>query len=223
MDAEALDKHLRETPSFIRRHRGRMISGAPGYQDIVVFQGFGPQSPVNEDAMEMADLEAAFIGNLARYCMAIGSIPRIPLKGFWWVNGECRGMQNAMIEDEFNMMGEFNGRDVLAPIGRVVEHLRAHVGNVLATEGVEDILQAGEDTRWYSLKMFPQEDERWETESQIMEQTGVNYKTLSRWRKSGTIQFLDDGKERMYRRDDIELIMRIKRENMLRGYNAINP
>ena len=59
-----------------------MISGAPGYQDVVVFQGFGPQSPVNEDAMEMADLEAAFIGNLARYCMAIGSIPRIPLKGF---------------------------------------------------------------------------------------------------------------------------------------------
>lgn len=200
-----------------------MISGAPGYQDIVVFHGFGPQSPVNEDAMEMADLEAAFVGNLARYCMAMGSVPRIPLKGFWWVNGECRGMQNAMIEDEFNMMGEFNGRDVLEPIGRVVAHLRAHVGNVLATEGVEDILRAGEDTRWYSLKMFPQEDERWETESQIMEQTGVNYKTLSRWRKSGTIQFLDDGKERMYRRDDIELIMRIKRENMLRGYNAINP
>ena len=218
MDVVELDKHLRETPSFIRRHRGRMISGAPGYQDIVVFQGFGPQSPVNEDAMEMADLEAAFIGNLARYCMAIGSIPRIPLKGFWWVNGECRGMQNAMIEDEFNMMGEFNGRDVLEPIGRVVAHLRAHVGNVLATEGVEDILRAGEDTRWYSLKMFPQEDDEWLTEEQAMSRTGVGLRALQKWRKEGVVEYIKDENGVEYRRSSLELMAEIKRGNMLRGY-----
>ena len=217
MDVVELDKHLRETPSFIRRHRGRMISGAPGYQDIVVFQGFGPQSPVNEDAMEMADLEAAFIGNLARYCMAIGSIPRIPLKGFWWVNGECKGMQNAMIEDEFNMMGEFNGRDVLEPIGRVVAHLRAHVGNVLATEGVEDILRAGEDTRWYSLKMFPQEDDEWLTEAQAQDYTGCTERTLRRWRKAGAVAFIKDDKGVAYRKSDLDTVMEIKRGNMLRG------
>lgn len=217
MDSEQLDKHLRDTPSFIRRHRGRMISGAPGYQDIVVFHGFGPQSPVNEDAMEMADLEAAFIGNLARYCMAMGSIPRIPLKGFWWVNGECRGMQNAMIEDEFNMMGEFNGRDVLAPIGRVVAHLRAHVGAVLDTEGVEPILRAGEDTRWYSLKMFPQEDDQWLTEEQAQDYTGCTERTLQRWRKAGAVAFIKDEKGVAYRKSDLDTVMEIKRGNMLRG------
>ena len=217
MDAEALDKHLRETPSFIRRHRGRMISGAPGYQDIVVFQGFGPQSPVNEDAMEMADLEAAFIGNLARYCMAMGTVPRLPLKGFWWVRGECRGMQCAMIEDEFNMMGEFNGRDVLEPIGRVVAHLRAHVGNVLDTEGVEPILRAGEDTRWYSLKMFPQEDDEWLAEAQAQDYTGCTERTLRRWRKAGAVAFIKDDKGVAYKKSDLDTVMEIKRGNMLRG------
>lgn len=218
MDAEALDKHLRETPSFIRRHRGRMISGAPGYQDVVVFQGFGPQSPVNEDAMEMADLEAAFIGNLARYCMAMGTVPRIPLKGFWWVRGVCRGMKNAMIEDEFDFAGNFSGRNVLAPIDRVIDHLRAHVGNILATEGVEDILRAGEDTRWYSLKMFPQEDDKWETEDQILERTGLSKVTLWKWRKAGHVEFIRDDKGIAYKTSSVDLIMEIKRENMLRGY-----
>lgn len=217
LDAEQLDKHLRETPSFIRRHRGRMISGAPGYQDVVIFQGFGPQSPVNEDAMEMADLEAAFIGNLARYCMAMGTVPRIPLKGFWWVNGECKGMRNAMIEDEFNMMGEFNGRDVLEPIGRVVSHLRAHVGNVLDTEGVEPILRAGEDTRWYSLKMFPQEDDEWLTELQAQDHTGCTERTLQRWRKAGAVAFIKDDKGVAYKKSDLDTVMEIKRGNMLRS------
>ena len=218
MDVVERDKHLRETPSFIRRHRGRMISGAPGYQDIVVFQGFGPQSPVNEDAMEMADLEAAFIGNLARYCMAMGTVPRIPLKGFWWVNGECKGMQCAMIEDEFSMMGEFNGRDVLEPIGRVASHLRAHVGNILATEGVEDILRAGEDTRWYSLKMFPQEDDEWLSEEQAMSRTGVGLRALQKWRKEGVVEYIKDENGVEYRRSSLELMAEIKRGNMLRGY-----
>ena len=222
MDAEALDKHLRETPSFIRRHRGRMISGAPGYQDIVVFQGFGPQSPVNEDAMEMADLEAAFIGNLARYCMAMGTVPHIPLKGFWWVNGECKGMQCAMIEDEFNMMGEFNGRDVLEPIGRAVAHLRAHVGAVLDTEGVEPILRAGEDTRWYSLKMFPQEDDEWITEKQAVHYTGRSESALRHWRKSGSVEFIKDEKGISYKKSDLDLRMEIVRGNMLRRNELIN-
>lgn len=219
MDAEALDKHLRETPSFIRRHRGRMISGAPGYQDIVVFQGFGPQSPVNEDAMEMADLEAAFVGNLARYCMAMGTVPRIPLKGFWWVNGECKGMKCAMIEDEFDMMGNSNGVDVLAPIVRVVAHLRAHVGAVLDTEGVEPILRAGEHTRWYSLKMFSQEADEWLNEEQAQDYTGRSGVTLWQWRKAGSVEFIKDKNGVAYKRSDLDTMMEIKRGNMLRAMN----
>ena len=222
MDSEQLDKHLRETSNMIRRHRGRMISGAPGYQDVVVFEGFGPQSPVNEDAMAMADFEAAFIGNLARYCMAMGTVPRIPLKGFWWVRGVCRGMKNAMIEDEFDFAGNFSGRNVLAPIDRVIDHLRVHVGNVLATEGVEDILRAGEDTRWYSLKMFPQEDDQWLTELEAQSHTGRNRQTLHRWRKSGTVKYLKDEKGVMYCKADLDMKMEIVRGNMMRRNDLIN-
>lgn len=219
MDAEQLDKHLRDTPSFIRRHRGRMISGAPGYQDIVVFQGFGPSSPVNEDAMEMADLEAAFVGNLARYCMAMGTIPRIPLKGFWWVNGECKGMKCAMIEDEFDLMGNHNGKDVLAPIRHVVKHLRVHVGAILDTEGVGPILDAGAHTRWYSLKMFPQEDDEWLNEEQAQNHTGCGERTLQRWRKAGTVSFINDEHGIAYKKSDLDTVMEIKRGNMLRAMN----
>lgn len=221
MDVVELDKHLLETPSFIRRHRGRMISGAPGYQDIVVFQGFGPQSPVNEDAMEMADLEAAFIGNLARYCMAMGTVPRIPIKGFWWVNGECKGMKCAMIEDEFDLMGNFNGVDVLAPITAVVEHLRAHAGAVLETEGVEPIVRAGEHTRWYSLKMFPQEDDEWLSEDRARDYTGRAGYTLWEWRKSGSVEFIKDDRGISYKKSDLDTMMEIKRGNMLRAMNWI--
>jgi hypothetical protein len=195
-----------------------MISGAPGYQDVVVFEGFGPQSPVNEDAMAMADFEAAFIGNLARYCMAMGTVPRIPLKGFWWVRGVCRGMKNAMIEDEFDFAGNFSGSNVLAPIDRVIDHLRAHVGSVLATEGVEDILRAGEDTRWYSLKLFPQEDDVWLSEEQAMSRTGVGLRALQKWRKEGVVEYIKDENGVEYRRSSLELMAEIKRGNMLRGY-----
>ena len=219
MDSEQLDKHLRETSNMIRRHRGRMISGAPGYQDVVVFEGFGPQSPVNEDAMAMADFEAAFIGNLARYCMAMGTVPRIPLKGFWWVRGVCRGMKNAMIEDEFDFAGNLTSRNVLAPIDRVIDHLRAHVGNVLATEGVEDILRAGEDTRWYSLKMFPQEDDKWLSELQARDYTGCSERTLQRWRKAGTVAFIKDTRGIEYKKSDLDTVMEIKRGNMMRAMN----
>ena len=219
MDSEQLDKHLRETSNMIRRHRGRMISGAPGYQDVVVFEGFGPQSPVNEDAMAMADFEAAFIGNLARYCMAMGTVPRIPLKGFWWVRGACRGMKNAMIEDEFDFMGNLTSRNVLAPIDRVIDHLRVHVGNVLATEGVDDILRAGEDTRWYSLKMFPQEDDKWLSESEAQSYTGRTGRTLREWRNSGVVEHIKDSAGIAYKKADLDAVMEIKRGNMLRAMN----
>ena len=220
MDAQQLDDHLSQTCSLIYRHRGRMINGAPGYQDIVVFEGFGPQSPVNESAMEMADAEAAFIGNLARYCMAMGTVPRIPLKGFWWVRGECKGMKCAMVEDEFDLMGNFNGRDVLAPIRKIVGHLRVNVGNILATEGVEDLLNAGQEVRQLSLWLYPTEDDEWLSELQAMEYTGRTVQTLREWRRSGAVEFIKDDRGVEYKKADIDLAMAIKRGNMLRGFSV---
>ena len=216
MDLVQLDKHLRETCSLIYRHRGRIISGAPGYQDVVVFEGFGPQSPVNESAMEMADHEAAFIGNLARYCIAMGTVPPIPLKGFWWVNGECKGMKCAMVEDEFDLMGNFNGKDVLKPIRRVVDHLRAHAGNVLATEGVGELLEAGESVRRISLWLFPSEADEWLTEEQAVDYTGRTRQALYQWRKTGSVEFIKDESGIAYKKSDLDLRMEIVRGNMLR-------
>ena len=53
-----------------------MQPGGVGYNDTPTFGGFSPKSPCSDHAMELGDMEAAFVGNLARYCMAIGTIPR---------------------------------------------------------------------------------------------------------------------------------------------------
>ena len=127
-DAQELTEHLQLSCAMIRRHRSRMIPGGIGYSDNPTFGGFGPKSPCNESAMEMGDMEAAFVGNLARYCIARGSIPAIPLKGFWWVNGVCRGVGGSgMDEDEIGFFsGEFTGYDYLHKIRKVVDHLINH-------------------------------------------------------------------------------------------------
>lgn len=217
MDAEELDKHLKETPGFIRRWRGRIIPGSVGYTENPTFGGFGPSSPVDEGAMEMADMEAAFIGNLARYCMDMGSVPLKARKGFYWVHGVCRGMKNAMIEDEFDFYGNHTGEDVLAPIQDMVDHLRTHLGAVLDTEGVQDLLKAGQETRWYSLKAFPNEDDSWLTEEQAQHHTGLAERTLRLWRQEGVVEYLRDKNGVLYRKVDLDMMMQVKRGNMLRG------
>lgn len=219
MDAEELDKHLKETPGFIRRWRGRIIPGSVGYTENPTFGGFGPSSPVDEGAMEMADMEAAFIGNLARYCMDMGSVPLKARKGFYWVHGVCRGMKNAMIEDEFDFHGNHTGEDVLAPIQDMVDHLRTHLGAVLDTEGVQYLLKAGQETRWYSLKAFPQEDDSWLTEQEAMDRTGRTVQTLREWRRCGGVEYIKDMNGILYRKIDLDLMMEIKRGNMLRAMN----
>lgn len=169
--------------------------------------------------MEMADMEAAFIGNLARYCMDMGSVPLKARKGFYWVHGVCRGMKNAMIEDEFDFHGNHTGEDVLAPIQDMVDHLRTHLGAVLDTEGVQDILKAGQETRWYSLKAFPQEDDSWLTEQEAMDRTGRTVQTLREWRRCGGVEYIKDMNGILYRKIDLDLMMEIKRGNMLRAMN----
>lgn len=227
-DAQELAEHLQLSCAMIRRHRSRMIPGGIGYSDNPTFGGFGPKSPCNESAMEMGDLEAAFVGNLARYCIARGSIPAIPLKGFWWVNGVCRGVGGSgMDEDEIGFFsGEFTGYDYLHKIRRVVDHLINHAEAVMDTSGVEDILSAGEDTRWYSLKMFPMEnpshESDWVTLEEAMELTGRTSRTLINWAESGSVDRIGEGRDAIYSRVDIEAHMKIVRENMMRSIDALN-
>lgn len=205
---------------MIRRHRSRMLPGGYGYSDNPTFGGFESKSPCSDHAMELGDLEAAFVGNLARYCIAAGSLPFIKLKGFWWVNGVCRGLSGqGMDEDEFTLDGELNGYNYLSNVQKVIDHLKANASAVVETEGVEFLLSAGMDTRWYSLKMFPEEagiEDQWLNEDEAISFTGRTKKTLDRWAKSGAITRLGERGDYIYSRIDLNQQMTIVRDNLLR-------
>ena len=123
-----------------------------------------------------------------------------------------------MDEDEIGFFsGEFTGYDYLHKIRKVVGHLINHAEAVMDTSGVGDILSAGEDTRWYSLKMFPMEGEEWVSEARAMDITGRTVQTLREWRRSGSVRFVKDEQGIEYYKPDLDLMMEIKLGNMLRG------
>ena len=129
-----------------------------------------------------------------------------------------------MDEDEIGFFsGQFTGYDYLHKIRKVVDHLIRFADEVMNTTGVEDLLSAGEDTRWYSLKMFPSEGEEWVSESKAMDITGRTQRTLREWRKSGTVRFVKDEQGIEYYKPDLDLKMEIVRGNMMRnGLNSQN-
>ena len=183
-----------------------MQPGGVGYSDTPSFGGFGSKSPCSDHAMELGDMEAAFVGNLARYCMALGTIPRHSLKGLWWVDGECKGL------------GVVDWESDVEPIETLISHLIYWAPYIIGTEGVDELLRAGEETRWYSRKMFPNEDvKEWISEDEAMAITGRSKWTLWEWRKAGTVRNIKDEHGISYRKEDLELMMEIKRGNMFRG------
>ena len=175
-----------------------MQPGGVGYNDTPTFGGFGPKSPCSEHAMELGDMEAAFVGNLARYCMALGTIPRHSLKGLWWVNGECKGI-STHDEDAATL-----------PIQGLINHLIYWAPYIIGTEGVDELLRAGEETRQYSKGMFPQEDTRWVGIEEAQRITGRAKFTINQWRLKGWIETLDDNWGVMYSRPGLETIMEMK-------------
>lgn len=182
-----------------------MAPGGVGYSDSPTFGGFGPKLPFSIHAMELGDLEAAFVGNLARYCMAMGTIPPHSLRGLWWVNGECKGL--AVMDWESDV----------EPIQGLINHLIRYAPFIVGTEGVEDILENGRSTRWYGEKMFPNEAAEWVSEQDAVNMVGRTVRTLREWRSAGTVDFLKDRNGIMYKKEDLELMVMIKAENMRRG------
>lgn len=205
IDAQELVDHLQATPAMIKRHRARMMPGGVGYSDTPTFGGFGPKSPCSEHAMELGDLEAAFVGNLARYCMHMGTLPPFSLRGLWWVNGECKGL------------GVVDWDSDVEPIVPLIRHMQHYAPFIVGTEGVDDLLQAGRDTRWYGEKMFPNEADDWISEAEAMRVADVSLRTLQRWRKAGTVEFLKVGDVVEYKKSEVELMAMIKAENRRRG------
>ena len=148
--------------------------------------------------MELGDMEAAFVGNLARYCMAIGTIPRHSLKGLWWVNGECKGILT------------YNEDSATLPIQGLINHLAYWAPYIIGTEGVDELLRAGEETRQYSKGMFPQEDTRWVGIEEAAKITGRRPETIRQWKWKGWVETLDDNWGVMYSRAGLETIMEMK-------------
>lgn len=177
-----------------------MAPGGVGYSDSPTFGGFGPKLPFSIHAMELGDLEAAFVGNLARYCMAMGTIPPYSLRGLWWVNGECKGL--AVMDWESDV----------EPIQGLINHLIRYAPFIVGTEGVEDILENGRSTRWYGEKMFPNEALEWLTLDQVCELTGRKPRTIHLWKSQGWIEALDDGRGVLYSKSGVETIMEMKNE-----------
>ena len=176
-DAQELDQHLKETEWFIEQHRAQAVATSTGYSDEEpTFSGFGPKSPCNDNAIDMADEEAVAVEYLARYCIARGSIPAIPLKGFWWSKTRCLGLKS----------GDLSG------FRKVIGHLRRHVDAVFDTEGIAEHLELMADLRKSSKRMFPNEDTDWLTMEEAKEFAGKDARTIYRWLEAGGIPTLDD-------------------------------
>lgn len=219
LDAQQLRRHLDGTIDAIRRHRSRIQRGGIGYTDTPTFGGFGPKSPCNDGAMDLADSEAASLGNIALTCMRRGTIPPVSLRPLWFTNrGKCIGLRIiGHDEDEFDMWGNHTGADYLDPLFPIVSHLKAYAGEVLETEGIEWLLYEWQHTRDLYHEMYPAEAPEWLTLDEAASKVGRSKRTVSDWRYQGMVRCLKDGGPVLYHSDDLTLIAGIKSENMYRG------
>lgn len=206
MDTKALIEHLADTPSYIARHRELMTPTNLGYSEVPTSSGFGPRTPLNEHAMHLGDMEAAFVGNLARYCMAMGTVPPYPLKGLWFVDGECKGIHTYGLQT----------------LPALISHLTYWAPYIIGTEGIQDILKAGEETRWYTKRTLPgEQQDEWVTQKQAEELTGRAYKTLWTWRKEGIVRHHKNKYGIVYNKQDLELMKQIREENQKVGRKGL--
>ena len=187
-----------------------MQPGGVGYSDTPTFGGFGPKSPCSDHAMELGDMEAAFVGNLARYCMALGTIPRHSLKGLWWVDGECKGILT------------YDEDAATLPIQGLINHLIYWAPYIIGTEGVDELLRAGEETRWYSQKMFPQEAGEWIPIEEAARRADRTVRTVQRWIEAGSIRGLGTADYAEVVKEDIDLMLQLIKENRIKAAQKLN-
>ena len=180
---------------MIQRHRARMMPGGVGYSDTPTFGGFGPKSPCSEHAMELGDLEAAFVGNLARYCMVMGTLPPFSLRGLWWVNGECKGL------------GVVDWDTDVEPIIPLIHHMQHYAPFIVGTEGVDELMENGIHTRAWSNALLIQESDKWLTLEEACEFTGRKPETIRQWKDRKFVETLDDRWGVMYSRSGLEMVV----------------
>lgn len=199
---------------MISRHRARTEKGGVGYSESPTVGGFNPSLPMNYDAMDAADMEAAWLGNVMKHCVNMGSIPSLEFESFheaphlntdtthaewwgrtfWWLNGRCKGLSSGRSEEPtFGFFGKVDdgwGSDVRA----IVSHLRTWAPSVLRTEGVEPFLVEGERIRLYSARCFPTESEEWLTIEEAARKYDRTPGTILQWVYTKTIDHIGKGR-----------------------------
>lgn len=190
-------------PEYVERFRHEYLTNSRRVvaDDTPIAGEFASKSPGNDNAQEVADAEAAFVGNLARYCMAIGTIPLKRLRGFWWVDGECKGLLgSAHYDDEF---------ESLPDLWSAVRHLKAYAPEILETEGVEPILQAGLWTRSHSVFYFPFKQKSWVTIDEACELADRKKDTVQKWRQYGWVEQIDDESGVLLNEEHVRFVVEI--------------
>lgn len=170
--------------------------------------------------MDLADSEAASLGNIALTCMRRGAIPPVGLRPLWFTNrGKCIGLRIiGHDEDEFDMLGNHTGADYLDPLFPIVSHLKAYAGEVLETEGIEWLLYEWQHTRDLYYEMYPVESPEWVTAERGARMVGRSVKTLNDWRREGFVEVLDDGfGETLYSLSGLEATVEAMKYNETKG------
>lgn len=170
--------------------------------------------------IDLADAEAAHLGNVARTCIRRGTIPPVSLRPLWFTNrGKCIGLRIiGHDDDEFDIDGNHTGPDYLEPLYPIVQHLKAYAGEVVETDGVGWLLYEWETTRDVYHEMYPIEDPDWVTAEQGARMVGRSAKTLNDWRREGFVEVLDDGLgETLYSLSGLKATVAAMKSNETKG------
>ena len=161
--------------------------------------------------MDMADLEASCVGNLARYCIRVGTIPPHSLRGLWWVNGECKGL------------GVVDWESDVEPIQPLINHLIYWAPYIIGTEGINDLLDVWENIRKESEKSFPREAEnRWVGMEAAQKISKRGRSTIYEWIKSGSVGAIKDVHGILIEREGLELMKAAIKEGEKKRAAALN-
>jgi hypothetical protein len=180
LDAQQLRDHLSEVTEYVERARTDFLHNNPltvPHEDdpFVKPPPPGAKPPGNLSAQALADMEVCFVGNLIDYCIAAGSVPPVRMGCFW---RDCEGgilglRSSGIVEDEHG--------ERYPDLERVISHLRAYAGEVVTTEGVGDLLRAGEATRDCLRFYYDKPDKNYRTIVEVATLTGRGKSTIYRW------------------------------------------
>lgn len=171
--------------------------------------------------IDLADAEAAHLGNVASTCIRRGAIPPVSLRPLWFTNrGKCIGLRIiGHDEDEFDLNGNHTGPDYLDPLRPIVQHLKAYAGEVVETEGVGWLLYEWEHTRDIFYVLYPDEEgkDEWLTLESASREAGKTTRTIRRWMEVGSVRHIGVGADLLIYRKDLEMMMQIVKDNLKRG------